>query len=88
MLATLLREAPRHDPAAADLTAFLPGDVAVDPDRAAQRAGRSGVLRAGLSSLEALADAFGSETHLSRADVLGAVLPTALVEHDLLRRPA
>jgi hypothetical protein len=86
LLAACLREAPLHDPAAADLTPFLPADPAVDPDRAAARAGKPGVLRAGLAALEALVAAFGEEAHVTRADVLGAVLPTALVEHELLRR--
>ncbi|HWG93054.1 MAG TPA: hypothetical protein VNU66_02360 [Mycobacteriales bacterium] len=87
LLTACLREAPHHDPAAADLTALLPAE-SVDPDRAAEKAGTTGVLRAGLVSLEALVRAFGEEAHVSRAEVLGAVLPTALVEHDLLRRPA
>jgi hypothetical protein len=87
MLSTCVREAPLHDPAAADLTPLLPPDSDVDPDRAAARAGRDGVLRAGLTSLDALVAAFGEEAHLTRNEVLGVVLPTALVEHDLLRRP-
>ncbi|HWH27894.1 MAG TPA: hypothetical protein VNU26_02845 [Mycobacteriales bacterium] len=85
LLEACLREAPHHDPAAADLTPHLPPDGG-DPDRAAQRLGTRGVLRAGLTSLEALVRAFGEEAHVSRAEVLGVVLPTALVEHDLLRR--
>jgi hypothetical protein len=88
LLATCVREAPLHDPAAADLTSLLPADSSVDPDRAASRAGRDGVLRAGLTSLEALVAAFGEEAHLTRSEVLGIVLPTALLEHDLLRRPS
>jgi hypothetical protein len=87
LLTACLREAPHHDPAAADLTALLPAE-STDPDRAAEKAGTTGVLRAGLLSLEALVRAFGEEAHVTRAEVLGAVLPTALVEHDLLRRPA
>jgi hypothetical protein len=86
LLATLLREAPRHDPAALDLSAWLPADGGgVDPDRAATRAGRSGMLRLGLECLDALAAAFSEEAVLPREELLGVVLPTALVEHDLLR---
>ena len=85
LLDACLREAPHHDPAAADLTPHLP-PADGDPDRAAARLGTRGVLRAGLASLEALVRAFGEEAHVSRAEVLGVVLPTALLEHDLLRR--
>jgi hypothetical protein len=86
LLATLLREAPGHDPAAQDLTAWLPADSGgVDPDRAATRAGRTGMLRLGLDCMDALAAAFGEEAVLPREELLGVVLPTALVEHDLLR---
>jgi hypothetical protein len=87
LLLACLREAPHHDPGAADLSGFLPGE-SVDADRAAERAGAAGVLRAGLEALEALVRAFGEEAHVTRAEVLATVLPTALVEHDLLRRPA
>ena len=88
LLVALLREAPEHDPGALDLRAFLPGDAGVDADRAAARAGRSGMLRAGLGCLDALAASFGAEAVMPREDLLGIVLPTALVEHDLLRTPA
>jgi hypothetical protein len=88
LLTACVREAPVHDPAAADLTAHLPAEPGADPDRAAGRAGTRGVLRAGLTSLDALVRAFGEEAHVTRSEVLGAVLPTALVEHDLLRRPS
>lgn len=87
LLVALLRKAPEHDPGALDLRAFLPGDGGVDPDRAAARAGRPGVLRAGLGCLEALAGSFGAEAVMPREELLGVVLPTALVEHDLLRTP-
>jgi hypothetical protein len=83
---SLLREAPEHDPGALDLRPLLPAD-GVDPDRAASRAGRTGVLRAGLACLDALAASFGAEAVLPREELLGLVLPTALVEHDLLRTP-
>jgi hypothetical protein len=88
LLATVLREAPGHDAAAADLSRFLPSDTGVDPDKAASRAGRSGMLRAGLDVLDALAAGFGEEAQLSREELLQVVLPSALAEHDLLRRPA
>jgi len=87
LLVSVLREAPLHDHAAADLTPHLPAEQ-VDPDRASSRAGTPGVMRAGLLALEALVAAFGDEAHLTRTEVLGVVLPTALLEHDLLRRAA
>jgi hypothetical protein len=85
LLVALMREAPEHDPGALDLRALLPGEAGVDAERAAARLGRTGMLRAGLRCLEALADAFGAEAVLPREDLLGIVLPTALIEHDLLR---
>lgn len=89
LVTALVREAPKHDPVAADLAALLPPDaVAVDADRAATKAGRTGMLRLGLSSLEALAATFGEEAVMPREELLGVVLPTALLEHDLLRHPA
>ena len=58
---------------------------AVPADKAAARAGRGGMLRLGLDCLEALAASFGEEAVMPREELLGVVLPTALVEHDLLR---
>lgn len=81
-----LREAAVHDPAAADLTPHLPRAAEVDVERAAERIGTRGVLRAGLQVLDALVATFGAEAHVTREEVVGVVLPTALVEHDLLRR--
>ena len=86
LLAACLREAHGHDRAAPDLSAYLPREPSTDPDRAADKAGRLGMLRAGLACLDALATAFGPDTELSRADVLTDVLPTALLDHDLLRQ--
>jgi hypothetical protein len=71
-----------------DLRAFLPADAGLDVERAATRAGRGGVLRAGLRCLDALATCFGAETVMPREELLGIVLPSALAEHDLLRTPA
>ena len=88
LMTTLLREAPAHDPAAADLSGSLPADGGVDPDKAAARAGRTGMLRAGLEVLDALAAGLGEEAQLPREELLQVVLPTAFAEHDLLRRPA
>jgi hypothetical protein len=85
LLAACLREAHEHDPAAPDLSPYLPRDLAVDPDRAADKAGRLGMLRSGLAGLDALAAAFGDDAELSREDVLTTVLPSALLDHDLLR---
>jgi hypothetical protein len=86
LMAACLREAPEHDPGALDLTPYLPRDAGTDPDRAADKVGLLGMLRLGLTCIEALAASFGDEAELSRSDVLGVVLPTALAEHELLRQ--
>lgn len=87
LMAACLREAHDHDAGAPDLTAFLPSEAAVDPDRAAEKAGRTGMLRAGLVCFDALAATLGSEAQLPREDLFAYVLPTALAEHELLRPP-
>ena len=84
LLGALVREAPGHDPAAVDLAAFLPGEAGVDVERAAARAGRVGVLRAGLACLDVLAATFSEEAGLPRDELLGVELPSALFEHELL----
>ena len=84
LLGALVREAPAHDPAAVDLTTFLPGEAGVDVERAARKAGRAGVLRAGLACLDVLAATFGEEAGLPRDELLGIELPSALFEHELL----
>ena len=86
LLAALLREAHTHDASAPDLAPFLPADSGVDPDRAATKAGRQGLLALGLLCLESLAATFGDAADMPREELLGLVLPTALAEHDLLRR--
>jgi len=86
LLTALLREAPVHDAAATDLTGHLAAEPASDPDRAAQRAGRHGVLTAGLVCLEALAEVLGDAADMDREELLAMVLPAALQEHELLRR--
>jgi hypothetical protein len=85
MLDTLLREAPEHDPLSVDLRPMLPPASREDPDRAAQRAGRHGVVRAGLRSLQLLAAALGQEAHRTPEEVVGLLLATGLDNHDLLR---
>jgi hypothetical protein len=82
------REAHTHDTSALDLAPFLPADAGVDPERAAGKVGRHGVLLLGLGALEAVAAVFGDAADMAREELLGVVLPTALAEHDLLRRPA
>jgi hypothetical protein len=86
LLVAVLREVHAHDAAAPDLAAFLPPEGA-EVERAAVRAGRPGLLSAGLTCLEAVADTFGAAGRLPREVALGLPLPMALVDHDLLRRP-
>ena len=86
LLVACLREAPEHDTSAADLSAAVAGEPDQDVDRLAARAGRHGVLSAGLVVLDALGTAFGAEAQMPREELLGTVLPSALSEHDLLRR--
>jgi hypothetical protein len=88
LLTACLREAPGHDAAAADLGPYLGDAPAVDADRAAEKAGRTGMLTAGLAMLEALAVVLGEPAQLTREDLFGLVFPSALAEHDLIRRPA
>ena len=85
LLLTCLGEAAEHDTSAADLSPFLPSEPEPDVDRLATRAGRHGVIAAGLQCLDALGTAFGGEAQMPREELLGSVLPNALVEHELLR---
>ena len=85
LLVTCLREAPEHDTSAADLTALLASEPELDVDRLATRAGRHGVIAAGLLCLDAFGAAFGAEAQMPREELLGSVLPSALLEHELLR---
>ena len=87
LLVACLREAHDHDAGAPDLSAHLPGE-SVDVDRAAERAGRPGVLTAGLACLVALAATFGERGSLPREVALAMPLSVALVDHDLLRTPS
>ncbi|MBC7372934.1 MAG: hypothetical protein H7323_02970 [Frankiales bacterium] len=86
LMAALLREAPGHDAAAADLSLWLTAESSPDPDKTAQKLGRQGTLTAGLSCLESLAAVLGDTAQMDREELLGQVLPSALDEHDLLRR--
>ncbi len=86
LLVACLREAHDHDSAAPDLQPYLPSE-SVEVEKAATRAGRAGVLTAGLACLEALAATFGEAGRLPREVALALPLPVALVDHDLLRRP-
>ncbi|MCW2679708.1 MAG: hypothetical protein JWM62_1109 [Frankiales bacterium] len=86
LLVVCLREAHDHDAAAPALGDFLPKE-SVDVERAAQKAGRVGLLSAGLTCLSAMAATFAEAGHLPREVALGMPLPVALVDHDLLRRP-
>ena len=88
LMAACLREAPEHDPAAADLRAWLPADAAVDVDRVATKAGVRAVMSAGIVCLEALVSVLGSTLGVPREEALGVVLPAALLEHELLQGPA
>ncbi len=85
LLAACLVEAHEHDRGALDLSRQVPPDEVVDADRAADRLGLLGMLRAGLQVLDALAAGLGVEAQASRLDVLTAIFPSALVEHELVR---
>jgi hypothetical protein len=84
LLVGCLREAPDHDAAATDLRPYLTGEPQLDIDRLAAKAGRPGVLRAGLETLEAVAGMVGEVGGLSRDELVALVLPAALMEHELL----
>lgn len=86
LLVACLREAHDHDSAAPALGPFLPTE-SVDVERAAQRAGRVGLLSAGLTCLTAMAATFAEAGQLPREVALGMPLSVALVDHDLLRGP-
>ncbi len=87
LLLACLREAPDHDQAATDLRPFLPADSSGDVDRLASKAGRRGVLAAGLVCVDALAGVVGDSLGIPREELLALVLPGALVEHELLVPP-
>ena len=87
LLTGCLRLAPEHDPAALDLRSFLPRDSGPDLEKAAGRTGRLGMLGAGLACLDALAEGLGEAAQMGRAELLGDILPLALVEHGLLHEP-
>jgi hypothetical protein len=84
LLLDLLRLAPGHDAMAVDLGAVLPPGGPADADRTAVRLGLHGLMRDGLTSLEAMGAVLGEEADMPVADVLGDALPSALVEHGLL----
>ena len=83
-----LREAHDHDPAATDVSALLPPGTPEELDRAAAKVGPRGVLAAGLICLDALGSTIAEPLGIPREELLGLVLPRALVEHDLLAPPA
>lgn len=87
LLVALLRLAPAHDPLAVDLGVLLPDDKGVDHDRAVERLGLSGLLRAGLECLAAMTAVLGDEADLPLDELYREVLPGALTEHELLRAP-
>lgn len=83
LLDAVLHGAPEHDPVAADLRPLLVGPGPADPDRQAERAGRAGLLGAGLRILSRLGTELFEETRLSTDDLLSLVLPTSLETHEL-----
>ncbi len=85
LLATILREAPEHDPSAPDLNPFLQNEPHLDVGRLARKVGRRGVLSGGLTCLEGMAEVFGESAQMPREELVGLVLPSALTEHALLR---
>ena len=88
LLTACLREAHAHDAGAPDLGVHLLAEPEVDADALASRAGIGGMLVAGLSVLDALAQVFGDAADLGREELVAVVLPAALAEHELLRGPA
>jgi len=84
LLVACLREAPVHDPAAADLRPLLEREPQVDVDRQADKLGLPTLLRAGLEALDAATHLVGEGLGMPREELLAFVLPAALVEHDLL----
>ena len=85
LLVLLLRLAPGHDPLAVDLGPVLPDERGDDPDRAVEKLGLHGLLRAGLDALAAMAEVLGEEADLPLDELYREVLPGALDEHQLLR---
>ncbi|MDP9181803.1 MAG: hypothetical protein M3P04_03355 [Actinomycetota bacterium] len=83
LLIAALREAPHHDQAATDLSPVLPREQ-IDVDRVAERVGRTGVLRAALQSLDAVAGLVPEIPGLPREEMLAMAWHGALVEHDML----
>ena len=84
LLVACLREAPSHDPAAADLRPLLEREPHVDVDRQADKLGLTPLLRTGLQALDAATLLVGEGLGMPREEMLAFVLPSALVEHDLL----
>jgi hypothetical protein len=84
LLVACLREAPAHDPAAADLRPLLESEPQSDVDRQADKIGLTALLRAGLEALDAATHLVGDSLGMPREEMLAFVLPSALVEHDLL----
>lgn len=84
LLVACLREAPVHDPAAADLRPLLEREPQVDVDRQAEKLGLTALLRAGLAALDAATYLVGDALGMPREEMLAFVLPAALLEHDLL----
>ncbi len=84
LLVGSLREAPEHDPAATDLRPYVAGEPLTDLDRLAAKAGRAGMLRAGLEVLDLVATLPGDLAGMPREELVAFVLPAALLEHDLL----
>jgi hypothetical protein len=86
LMDAVLRLAHGHDPQALDAEPLLGAAIVPDPDRAAEKAGRFGTLRAGLDVLDTLASALSEETTLEAHEVIALLLPNALATHDLLKR--
>lgn len=84
LLVACLREAPVHDPAAADLRPLLEREPQADVDRQADKIGLTAVLRSGLDALDAATYLVGDSLGMPREEMLAFVLPAALLEHDLL----
>jgi hypothetical protein len=87
LMLACLSEAPDHDQAATDVRPFLGRRQLPDADKLASKAGRRGVLSAGFTCLAAFGSLIGGGLGLTSEELFSLVLPSALVEHEVLDTP-